>query len=70
MNGPDVCYAPAAAPERYRAYAELAVDPAKNAAPWLVIENDTTRDFLSARIGCQVFQPVYGIDLAALCLRR
>jgi len=23
----------------------------------------------SARIGCQLYQPMYGIDLAALCLR-
>ena len=26
-------------------------------------------EFFSARIGCQVYQPVYRIDLAALCLR-
>ena len=26
-------------------------------------------DFFSARMGCQVSNPVYGIDLAALCLR-
>jgi hypothetical protein len=30
---------------------------------------DASRDFFSARIGCQVYQPVYGMDLAALCLR-
>ena len=24
----------------------------------------------SARIGCQIFSPVYGADIAALCLRR
>jgi hypothetical protein len=28
------------------------------------------RDFFSARIGCQISQPIYGIDLAALCLRE
>jgi hypothetical protein len=27
-------------------------------------------DFFSARIGCQLYQPVYGIDLAALCVRH
>ena len=27
-------------------------------------------DFFSARIGCQVEHPLYGIDLAALCVRR
>jgi hypothetical protein len=29
-----------------------------------------SRDFFSAGIGCQVCQPVFGIDLAALCIRR
>lgn len=58
------------APARYRAYGALAVDIAKNAAPWAVIENDTSRDFFSARVGCQLYQPIYGIDLAALCLKR
>ena len=28
-----------------------------------------SHDFFSARMGCQVYQPVYGIDLAALCIR-
>ena len=23
-----------------------------------------------ARIGCQVYQPLYGMDLAALCVRK
>jgi hypothetical protein len=27
-------------------------------------------DFFSARMGCPVFQPVYGMDLAALCIRK
>ena len=27
-------------------------------------------DFFSARIGCQVEHPLYGIDLAALCVRE
>jgi hypothetical protein len=28
-------------------------------------------DLLSARMGCEVYQPVYlGIDLAALCVHR
>ena len=25
--------------------------------------------FLSARMGCQVLHPIYGLDLAALCVR-
>jgi hypothetical protein len=36
----------------------------------LAYASATSRDFFSARMGCQTFQPVYGIDLAALCTRR
>jgi hypothetical protein len=28
------------------------------------------RALLSARIGCQIYQPISGIDLAALCIRH
>ena len=57
-------------PERYVAYGRLASDLARNAAPWAAIGNPVARDFFSARIGCQVFHPLYGIDLTALCIRR
>jgi len=50
-------------------YGKLDVDLARNAAPLVAFANATTRDFFSARIGCQLHQPVYGVDLAALCLR-
>jgi hypothetical protein len=30
----------------------------------------TLRDIFSDRVGCQIFQPVLRMDLAALCLRR
>jgi hypothetical protein len=39
-------------------------------APWIAFSIETSHDFFSARTGCQVYQPVYGIDLGALCLRR
>ena len=42
----------------------------RDGAPWAVFGNETSHDFFSARIGCQVYQPVYGIDLGALCIRR
>jgi len=29
-----------------------------------------SREFFSARIGSQVYTPVWGMDLAALCLRK
>jgi hypothetical protein len=38
-------------------------------APAAAIAVDASRDFFAARIGCQVYQPVSGMDLAALCLR-
>lgn len=55
---------------RYLAYGKLDADLARNAAPWVAIGNDSSRDFFSARIGCQVFHPVYGMDLGALCIRK
>jgi len=55
---------------RYRAYAALSVELARDAAPWVAYATGTSRDLFSARVGCQVFQPVYGMDVAALCTRR
>lgn len=55
---------------RYLAYGALDVDLARNAAPAVALTNGSEQDFFSARMGCQIFQPIYGIDLAALCLRR
>jgi YVTN family beta-propeller protein len=57
-------------PERYRAYGALDVDLARNAAPIVAIATYAHNDFFSARIGCYTYQPVYGFDLAALCLKR
>jgi ABC-type oligopeptide transport system substrate-binding subunit len=57
-------------PARYRAYGQLAVELARRAAPWVAYANGTSRDFFSARIGCQLFQPVYWMDIGALCTRR
>ena len=45
-------------------------DLVRNAAPWAAFANHLSRDFFSARMGCQVFQPFYGMDLAALCIRH
>ena len=57
-------------PQRYRVYAALDAELARDAAPLAAIGTPTSRDFFSARIGCHIYQPVYGFDLAALCLRR
>ena len=55
--------------KRYRAYSRLALDLERDLVPAAAFATDASRDFFSARIGCQVYQPAYGIDLAALCLR-
>jgi peptide/nickel transport system substrate-binding protein len=55
---------------RYMAYSRIEHDMVRNGAPWIALANQTSHDFFSARIGCQVHQPVYGMDLAALCIRR
>ncbi len=57
-------------PARYLAYGRLDVDLARNAAPFAAIGNASIRDFFSARVGCQVFNPLYGMDLAALCIKH
>jgi YVTN family beta-propeller protein len=56
-------------PPRYLRYGKLDADLARNAAPFAAVSNFVTPDFFSARIGCQVYHPVYGMDLAALCIR-
>jgi ABC-type transport system substrate-binding protein len=55
---------------RIEAYAALDRDITTRAAPVAVAVSSTGTDFFSARIGCQVEVPLYGIDLGALCLRR
>jgi YVTN family beta-propeller protein len=57
------------APARELALGRLATRVARTAAPWAAFSNEAQHDFFSARIGCQVFSPVYGMDLGALCIR-
>ena len=54
---------------RLRAYGQLDIAIARHAAPVVAFADITADDFFSARIGCQVFQPIYGMDLGALCRR-
>jgi peptide/nickel transport system substrate-binding protein len=54
---------------RYRAYSRLQLELERDLVPAAAFARDASRDFFSARIGCQLYQPVYGIDLGALCLR-
>ena len=56
-------------PARYLAYGRLDADLAAHGAPWAAYGNMISYDFFSARMGCQINHPVYGIDLASLCIR-
>jgi YVTN family beta-propeller protein len=54
-----------------RAFAYARVDHTlvRDAAPWIAFANENKHDFFSARIGCQLYQPLNGMDLGALCIR-
>ena len=56
--------------ERYRAAGRLALELQRDAVPAAAFATTASRDFFSARIGCQVYHPVWGMDLGALCLRN
>jgi YVTN family beta-propeller protein len=55
--------------ERYLTYARLDADLVRNGAPFVAFGNLSSHELFSARTGCQV-SGVYGMDLAALCIRR
>jgi peptide/nickel transport system substrate-binding protein len=52
---------------RATTYGNLATDIAKNAAPWAAWSNQTNYDFFGPTVGCQLWEPSYGMDLANLC---
>lgn len=56
--------------DRLRAYARLDRDLTERAPPAAVFASGTVTHFVSARIGCPVLQPLYGLDLVALCVRE
>ena len=45
-------------------------DLAGKAAPIIAFGIALNRDLFAARIRCQIYQPIYGMDLAALCIKR
>jgi ABC-type transport system substrate-binding protein/class 3 adenylate cyclase len=57
-------------PKRYRTYGTLELELERKLAPAAPFASGESRDFFSARIGCQLYQPYWAVDLAALCLRR
>jgi ABC-type oligopeptide transport system substrate-binding subunit len=54
---------------RHTAFGDLDVDIARDAAPLAPIDNRNSLDFFSERVGCQIYQPIFGMDVTALCLR-
>jgi ABC-type transport system substrate-binding protein len=55
---------------RAQAYARIDLALTRDTVPKINFANPVAQDFFSARIGCQLYQPVVGVDLAALCVRR
>jgi hypothetical protein len=51
-------------------YARLDAELTRDAAPLAAFGNLSSHDFFSARMGCQVFTPAYGMDLATLCIQH
>jgi peptide/nickel transport system substrate-binding protein len=56
--------------ERMKTYGKLDLEIARNASPLAAWDVDNQRDFFSKRMGCALYHPVYGMDIAALCLRK
>jgi ABC-type oligopeptide transport system substrate-binding subunit len=54
---------------RLQAYVRLDEDLTRNDPPIAAWGIGTLREFFSSRVGCQVYQPIYGYDLGSLCLR-
>jgi hypothetical protein len=53
---------------RSAAFGRLELEMMRDASPWAAFGQQVDRVFLSARVGCTVVSPVYGFDLAAMCL--
>ncbi len=55
---------------RYRAFSQLDIDLARNAAPLASFATRNDRHYVSARVGCYNYHPVFTYDYAAICLTR
>jgi peptide/nickel transport system substrate-binding protein len=56
--------------ERFSTYQQLGDDIARDAAPWAAWRVVNNPDFFSARVGCQIFQPIYSMDYGSFCLKE
>jgi peptide/nickel transport system substrate-binding protein len=55
---------------RYRAFSALDIDLARNASPLATYASPNDRHYVSSRVGCYHYHPVFTYDYAALCLNR
>jgi DNA-binding CsgD family transcriptional regulator len=56
-------------PRRLAVYGRLDDALARDAAPAVPWQTQVARDLFSTRVGCEVYQPIYGMDLGRLCVR-
>jgi ABC-type transport system substrate-binding protein len=55
--------------DRYLTYQKLDQELTTKASPWVAFGDSSTHQLFSARIGCQVYSPIYSFDITALCVR-
>ncbi|HST16746.1 MAG TPA: ABC transporter substrate-binding protein [Gaiellaceae bacterium] len=55
---------------RERAYGRLGIEVARQSAPLAAYAVLNARVFVAKRVGCVTYQPVYGLDLGGVCLKR
>jgi len=56
-------------PKRYAAYRAVERRLLAGELPIAPLENGVLPEYFSVRLGCRVFQPVYGmVDIGALCV--
>jgi ABC-type oligopeptide transport system substrate-binding subunit len=56
--------------ERFRAFSSLDHDLVRNASPLATYASPNDRHYVSSRVGCYHYHPVFTYDYAALCLNR
>jgi peptide/nickel transport system substrate-binding protein len=54
---------------RLQTYGRLDDRLASQAAPAVAWATEAARDFFASRVGCELYQPIYGMDLGAICFR-
>jgi ABC-type oligopeptide transport system substrate-binding subunit len=55
--------------ERFTTYGNIATAIMQQQAPWAAWDVDNNIDFFSPRIGCTVYNPVYGMALNTMCVK-